>query len=127
MRETFRDIHLPAVLFRQDIPEPLSVGGTVLPEVDRHVEHLSADHSYKFPLRMGDLKMEPPQHSLHGHALVVLNEPHIEAGFPHVSLIICFHEISAFIAVHGRFYDIQTFNRRLCYFNLSHSCHSRPE
>ena len=65
--------------------------------------------------------MKATENTLDGHALVVLNEDHVQALFLHIPLIIGFHEVTAMVTVDGRFDDIKTLNGALGDFDLSHS------
>ena len=121
MRKSFGDIKLLIVLFRQLDAEPFTESRASLTKIHRNVKNGTADDADKLALRVFLLKMKAAQHSFYGRGLVVLNKYHVQAGFSHIILIVGFHKIAALVSVHCRLYDIETFNRRLSNFNLSHA------
>ena len=118
---------LELVFFRQYNAHPLSIGFAVFSQVNRDVEHFTADHSHQFTLREGLLTMKASQNTLLGFGLIILYEGDVDAAFFELVFIIRLHEITSLIAKDGRFYDVDAFNLRLVEFEFSHllSLHQR--
>lgn len=120
VREALGNIEL-LLIFRTELyAEILPVAGAFLPEIDGDVIDPSVDDPDELALRVLLLIMQPAQHALYGHALIVLHEDHIEPRFTEILLIVGLHEIAAFVSVHRRRNDVQALNRRLLYLDLSH-------
>ena len=117
--KALRYIHLFFILPGQDLSMPFSVGAASLSQIDSHVENLSVKDADELALRVADLVVQAAEHAFGGHALIVLDENHVEPGFLHISLIVGLHKIAAVVPVYCRFYDHQSFNRCLSHFNLS--------
>lgn len=88
----------------------ISVGLGVFSQIHSNVKDGSSDGAHQFSLWELLLKMEAAQNAFRGAGLIVLNEIHVKSCLFHVFLIVCFHKISAAVAVDGRGDDAESFN-----------------
>ena len=122
MGKSAGDQELLLVLFRQQLSVPLAVCGRSASEIHCNVKYSALDHADKLCLRILFLEVQSPQDAFGAHALVVLDEHDVKAGFFHILLVVRLHEIAAAVAVNGRRDKTQALNsfKILLYCYLSH-------
>ena len=122
MCKSFWNIKLFLIFFCQFDTVPFSVGLGVFSQIHSNVKDGSSDGAHQFSLWELLLKMEAAQNAFRGAGLIVLNEIHVKSCLFHVFLIVCFHKISAAVAVDGRGDDAESFNTADIFFysDLSH-------
>ena len=114
------DVELLLILLGQFYAVPLAIGGRAGAQVNCHIEDPALDDPDQLALRVLLLEVEATKDTLDGHALVVLNEDHVQTLFLHIPLVISFDEIATAVAMDGRFDDVEALDGAFGNFDLTH-------
>ena len=123
VRKAFGDEELLLVLFGKLDAEPFPIGSAPLPYIDCDVEHRAADDADEFCLREVLLKVQPAQHPLGAHGLIVLHKGDVKTRFFHIARAVSFHKVTARIPVDGGRDDAEAFDAPDVFFYVN--LHSR--
>ena len=122
MRKAAWNKELPFVVFAQFYSIPLTIGLTVLAQINRHIQHPAYRTAHQFSLGVRrSLKMQTAYHTITRTTLIVLHKLRLNTCRSIPLLVIGFHKISACIGVHFRFNNQQSFNRCFDDFHMRYS------
>ena len=120
MCKAFGDKELAMILFVEFDGEPLTVGGTILAQIDRDVEDATSCAANELGLGVWwALEMETTHDAVGRAGLIILHELGHDAGIVVALLVIGLDEIPALVFIHLRLDDKQAFDGSCDYIHNS--------